>query len=101
MPVHVVHVPENDRYEVRVDGELAGYAEYMATEHVTVFTHSEVYDAYEGQGLGGTLAKGVLDAVRSEGRMVLPLCPFIKGWIARHPEYADLVVEDPRDTADG
>lgn len=101
MDVAVVNSPENDRYEVRVDGESAGYAEYMATEHATVFTHTEIFDKFEGKGLGGILAKGVLDDIRATGRGVLALCPFIKGWIERHPDYADLVVEDPRDAETG
>ncbi|WP_436788342.1 GNAT family N-acetyltransferase [Yinghuangia sp. YIM S10712] len=100
MDATVVHVPENDRYEVRVGGETAGYAEYMGTQQVTVFTHTEIDDKYEGQGLGGILAKGALDSIRSQGRGVLTLCPFIKGWIDRHPEYADLLVEEPDDVGE-
>lgn len=101
MDVTVVHLPENDRYEVRVDGQTAGYAEYMATEQVTVFTHTEVSDKFEGKGLGGILAKGALDDVRANGRGVLTLCPFMKSWIERHPDYQDLLVEDPRGEAAG
>ena len=55
------------------------------------FVHTEVDDAYAGQGLGGKLARAALDDVRARGLAVRPDCPFIKGWIAKHPDYADLV----------
>ena len=57
-----------------------------------MFTHTEVFDAFEGKGVGSALARGALDAVRADGtRQVLPRCPFIRGWIERHPDYQDLV----------
>ena len=55
------------------------------------FVHTEIDDAYAGQGLGGKLARAALDDVRARGLAVRPDCPFIKGWIAKHPDYADLV----------
>ena len=81
-----------NRYEAWLDGELAGFAEYEAGSGSIVFTHTEVDDRFEGQGVGGTLAKGALEDVRAGGgRDVVPRCPFIKGYIDKHPEYADLV----------
>jgi len=83
---------EASRYEVRVDGELAGYAEYELHDDRIVFTHTVVKDEYEGQGVGSTLARAVLDDVRSDAtRRVVPRCKFIRGWIGKHPEYDDLV----------
>ena len=80
------------RFEARVDGELAGFAAYELADDLIVFTHTEVDDAYEGQGVGSALARGALDAVRADGtRRVLPRCPFIRGWIEKHPDYQDLV----------
>jgi predicted GNAT family acetyltransferase len=59
-----------------------------------IFTHTQVEDAYEGHGVGSALARFALDDVRASGtRKVLPLCPFIKGWIEKHPDYADLVAD--------
>ena len=81
-----------NRYEARLGGELAGFAAYQLTDELIVFTHTEVDDAYEGKGVGSALAKGALDDVRAMGeRTVVPLCPFIKGWIARHDDYRSLV----------
>lgn len=84
--------PAAKRYEAHVDGLLAGFADYIRTDELVVFTHTEVDPAFEGQGVGSALAKFALDAVREEGtHKVMPQCPFIKAWIARHPEYIPLV----------
>ncbi|MEU9844295.1 GNAT family N-acetyltransferase [Actinomadura sp. NPDC048032] len=82
---------EQSRYEIRVDGDLAGFAEYERGEGTVVFTHTEVDSAFEGKGVGSALARGALDDVRSKGFSVVPLCPFIKKWIDRHPDYHGLV----------
>lgn len=98
-----VQVSNNEaekRYEARVDGELVGAAYYDAADDLIVFTHTEVDDAYEGKGVGSALARFGLDDVRADGtRRVLPLCPFIKEWIGKHPDYSDLVYGAPRSTA--
>ncbi|MCK9869723.1 GNAT family N-acetyltransferase [Nocardiopsis dassonvillei] len=91
MTTDVVDVQDRKRYEIRVDGEVAGFAEYILTDDMVTFTHTEIDPAHEGRGLGGTLVRGALDDVRPRGLAVLPLCPFVKGWIQRHPDYADLV----------
>ena len=57
---------------------------------MVVFTHTEVLPAHEGEGVGSTLVRHALDDVRSRGLKALAVCPFVLGWIRRHPEYADL-----------
>jgi uncharacterized protein len=98
-----VQVSKNEdahRYEAYIDGERVGFAEYQLTDQLVVFTHTEVEDRCEGLGVGSTLAREALDDVRRDGaRKVLPLCPFIKGWIAHHEDYQDLVYGAPRSTA--
>ena len=84
--------PAEHRYEARIDGELAGFAAYRFKGDHIVFTHTEVDDAFAGQGVGGALARGALDDVRARAEKdVVALCPFISAWIARHPDYQDLV----------
>ena len=78
-------------YEITVDGQHAGRAEFEERPGVVVFTHTVIEDAFEGQGLGSRLAKAALDDTRSRGLKVVPRCPFIKAWIERHPDYQDLV----------
>lgn len=90
--VHVTHNEAQNRYEARVGDELAGFAEYQLTDELVVFTHTEVDPALAGKGVGGALARLALDDVRTQGsRKVLPLCPFIKAWIGKHPDYVPLV----------
>ena len=88
------------RYEAFIDDERVGFAEYQLTDQLIVFTHTEVEDKCEGMGVGSALARAALDDVRADGnRKVLPLCPFIKGWIEHHPDYQDLVYGAPISTA--
>jgi len=86
-------VTRNDartRYELSVDGQLA-VSEYNRLANAVMFTHTEVPQALEGQGIGSALARGALDDVRAQGLQVIPLCPFVAAFIRRHPEYLDLV----------
>ena len=79
---------EARRFEAHVDGKLAGFADYQLTDELVVFTHTEVDPAFEGQGVGSAIARHALDQLVAGGtRKALPVCPFIKGWIQRHPEY--------------
>jgi uncharacterized protein len=89
--VSVADHPERMRYEVHVDDQLAGFSQYQRHGGRVVFTHTEIADAFEGQGLGGKLAKGALDDVRARGLRVEARCEFIAGWIDRHPDYTDLI----------
>jgi predicted GNAT family acetyltransferase len=68
--------PERKRFELTVDGELAGFLIYRAREGLIALIHTEVEDGYEG---------------RDQGLAVLPFCPFVNDWIKRHREYVDLV----------
>ena len=96
METTVRDAPEAQRYEI-LDGErVLGLAAYERRGDTLVFTHTEV-DPHAGEsGLGSTLVRAALDDVRSHGGRVVPLCPFVRGWIQRHPEYADLVVTGDR-----
>jgi hypothetical protein len=92
----VVDNPEAGRFEVLVDGEVAGFAEYQRTKSAVAFTHTVIDPAFEGRGLGSVLARGALDATREARSPVLPFCPFIRGYIQRHPAYLDLVPDERR-----
>ncbi len=83
--------PSASRFEITVDGKVAGFSEYERSDGEIEFTHTVVDDAYEGQGLGSILVKASLDNVRGDGVQVVASCPFVKKYIARHREYADLL----------
>jgi predicted GNAT family acetyltransferase len=93
MDVQVTRDEDEDRYEVRADGALAGFTAYRERPGMIIFTHTETEGRFEGQGLASRLVAGALDDARSRGLAVLPFCPFVNGYIARHPEYVDLVPE--------
>ena len=79
------------RFELLQDGRLAARAEYRLQGDTLTFTHTEVDPAFEGQGLGSKIARLSLDDVRRRGLKAVPRCEFIAAWIAKHPEYQDLV----------
>ncbi|MFC6285357.1 GNAT family N-acetyltransferase [Nocardioides sp. GCM10027113] len=98
--ISVTHESDRHRYVARLDGTEVGFAEYQLTDRLVVFTHTEVADECEGMGVGSAIVRFALDDVREAGtRQVLPLCPFVKGWIGSHEEYRPLVYGQPASTA--
>ena len=89
--INVTDVVDSTRYEAKVGGKLAGYVDYGRRDGKVIFPHTEVDEAFEGRGVGSALATTVLDEARENGEKVVPLCPFIAGYIDRHSEYAELV----------
>jgi predicted GNAT family acetyltransferase len=87
----VIDNPTERRYELRRDDEVLGVAVYRLQGNVINLLHTEIDADHEGEGLGSAIAAGVLDDVRSRGLLVQPTCPFIAGWIEKHPDYQDLV----------
>lgn len=84
--------PGANRFEAWLEGELAGFAEYLPAAGRLVFVHTEVLPVFAGRGVGNRLAAGALDAVRARGLKVTPRCPFIAAYIRAHPTYRDMVV---------
>jgi predicted GNAT family acetyltransferase len=95
--VAVVDAPELSRFEIRSDGRLAGFAVYRSGSGTITFTHTEIDDGFGGQGLGGVLVRAALDTARARDLAVYPRCPFVRSWIAKHPEYTDLVPAEHRE----
>ena len=88
--VAVVDHPELSRYEIRVDGELAGFVRYVRHPDHLDLVHTEIDPRFEGRGLAGRLVKGALEEVRADGGRIKPSCPFVASYLDKHPEYADL-----------
>ncbi|MDJ1132771.1 GNAT family N-acetyltransferase [Streptomyces iconiensis] len=91
--VEVTDNPGENRYEARVGGALAGATQYKRAPHVVALLHTEVEPEFEGRGVGGALARTALDTARAAGDEVVPVCPFVAGYIHQHPEYQPLVYE--------
>jgi uncharacterized protein len=92
----VVDNPEEQRFEVLLGDEVAGFAQYRARPGLIALIHTEVGDRFEGQGLASKLIAFALDDARARDLAVLPFCPFANEYIQRHREYVDLVPEDQR-----
>jgi predicted GNAT family acetyltransferase len=92
MALSVTDNPAKSRYELRDDGQLAGFTEYRERDDgVLVFPHTVITSPKRGAGYGSTLVQGALDDVRSQGRTIVAECPFVQRFVAEHPEYHDLV----------
>ena len=93
--VRVVDNSAELRYELEVEGALAGVLRYRVEPGTVVLVHTDVHPAFEGRGLGGRLVAGALDDIRARGLRTVPHCPFAAAYIRRHPEYQNLVGVDP------
>lgn len=82
---------EERRYEVFVDEQLAGHTVYELRDERYWFVHTEIDPVFDGRGAGSFLVRAALDDMRDKGATIVPLCPFVAGWINRHREYEDLV----------
>jgi predicted GNAT family acetyltransferase len=97
----VLDVPEQSRFEIRIAGDLAGFAEYRRRPSLIAFTHTLIDPRFEGRGLAHQLVATALSDARSAGLAVLPFCPFVRSFIAGHSdEYLDLVPADMRGAFD-
>lgn len=96
MEPSVAFEPSRNRWEVVVDGEVAGFAECTREGDLLSFTHTVVDPRYEGRGLGGVLVREALAAVEAQGAKVLPYCSFVRSYLERHPERLHLVPDDQR-----
>jgi hypothetical protein len=83
--------PGDHRYEGRAGDDIVGVVDYHLQPGLLTILHTEVAKDFEGEGVGSQLLAGALDDVRARGLKVLPICPFARAYLQRHPEYADLV----------
>lgn len=91
-PVRTTDNPDEQRLEALLeDGTVAGFAQYRPGEGSFEFTHTEVGDEYDGQGIGSQLAAGVMEYARDRGVKVEPSCSFLRSYMKRHEETHDLL----------
>ena len=90
--MRVADNPAWTRYEISVNGELAGFTTYrLRPDNRIVALHSEVFPEFEHHGLASELARVMLDDIRARGLHVVPRCPFVAKYIREHHDYQDLV----------
>lgn len=85
----VRHNPAKSRFELEIDGALA-LADYVLSDGVMTFTHTESPPALQGRGAASKLIHGALLAARAQGLKVRATCSFVVAYLKRHPEFADL-----------
>ena len=100
MELRVADNPDKSRYEIDVDGEVVGFAEYRLGvddgQEDIAFLHTETDERIRGMGIASQLIQASLDSARERKLAVLPFCPFVRAWIGEHRDYADLVPADRR-----
>jgi uncharacterized protein len=90
MPAEIRNNRELRRFEMDAGGDVA-VAYYTLSPGIVTFTHTEVPYALQGQGIASRLIRGALEQVRGAGLKVIPRCSFVSAYIARHPEFSDLL----------
>ncbi|MGF6889335.1 putative GNAT family acetyltransferase [Nocardia sp. GAS34] len=89
--VTIADSPERRRYEIRVDDVLAGFTAYIDHEDQRIFYHTEIDTQFSGRGLAGRLVAAALADTRPLGTRIVPVCPVVAGFLAKHQEFDDIV----------
>jgi len=95
--IEVADAPNRERYELSIDGEVAGFTAYRVRPGLIAFIHTEVDERFQGRGIGDQLIRFALEDARARGLAVLPFCPFVKSFIERHREFEVLVPDNYRE----
>lgn len=89
--LEVVHAADSNRYELLLDGERVGLADYSLTDTVMTVPHVETNPEHRGKNFAARLMAGMLDDVRAQGLTIVPICPYADAYMRRHPETRDLL----------
>lgn len=86
-------VPDRElrRYEIRVGDAIAGFTQFVDSDDQRIFFHTEIEERFAGRGLAATLIRSALDDTIASGKRIVPICPFVAGFLDRHDEFADHV----------
>ncbi|MFJ9060516.1 GNAT family N-acetyltransferase [Streptomyces sp. NPDC102409] len=86
----VRNVDARHRYEILVEEVSAGFTAYRDRDGQRVFFHTEIDDAFAGRGLASVLVEQALNHVRSTGKRIVPVCPYVAKFLKKHEEFADI-----------
>jgi predicted GNAT family acetyltransferase len=87
----VVDNPAMKRFELQLDEDEYAAAYYRLEDGRIVIVHTEVPFRFSGQGIASQLAQAVLEQIRGRGLKIVPQCQFFAAYLAKHPEYSDLI----------
>ncbi len=82
------------RYELFDEDTLAGFIDYRVRDGQYWLVHTEINDGYSGTGAASFLVRSTLDQLRERDVQIVPTCPFVGGWLRRHPDYQDMVDQE-------
>lgn len=99
MTTEVINNEQRCRYEIYLDGERSGYAEYEVADDEITFTHTLTDPTKRGRGIAARLVRHALDDAREADRFVVPQCWYVAQFIDRHEEYACLLKSSGSDSA--
>lgn len=91
MATELTHDETAHRFELRIDGELAGYSEYRERDGVRDFDHTVTLPEFRGRGVAGQVTTFALDDTRDAGATVVASCSYVDHFIATHEAYQDLL----------
>jgi predicted GNAT family acetyltransferase len=95
--LEIINNQTASRYEIRIEDELAGFADYTISGDTITFPHTQIFPQFGGRGLGSSLVEFALNDVTSLGNFVAPVCPFVSKAIAKNPDkFLKLVPESER-----
>ncbi|WP_313409938.1 GNAT family N-acetyltransferase [Aeromicrobium sp.] len=89
----VQQAQDPDRFEITVDGKVAGFTQFVDADGRRIFFHTKIDEEFGGQGLAGTVVGEALDRTRGDGLRVVAVCPYVAKYLEKHPGYED--VTDP------
>lgn len=79
--------PDNRRYEIRVGDSRAGFTEFVDSGDQRIFFHTEIDDQFSGRGLASTLIRAALEDTTAHAKRIVPICPFVAGFIEKHHDF--------------
>ncbi len=90
--LRIEHLPERGRFQVLdAAGVQVAELDYQVRPGVWDLTHTYADPSQRGTGLASAMVTHVMDEARAAGVHIVPSCPYLPVWLARHPDYADLV----------
>lgn len=91
----VLHQPDRNRYELIVDGEVAGIAGYRDVDGVRVFIHTVIHEQFEGRGLASVLVRGAIAETVDGGAAFAATCPYVLHWLTKNHDFDGSLVAPP------
>lgn len=86
----VQQAQDPDRFEISVDGTVAGFTQFVDAGDQRIFFHTKIDEAFGGRGLAGTAVGEALDRTREDGLRIVAVCPYVSRYLEKHPGYEDI-----------